>query len=59
MNDARVLVLGGHSIDKPEIKFGFEVKGIIHTSRTVTNAGAQPNGDPILTKPIRTGVIAT
>jgi selenide,water dikinase len=59
MNEAGVFVLGGHSIDDPEIKFGYAVTGIVHPSRVVTNAGAQPGDNLILTKPIGTGAIAT
>ena len=59
MNEAGVFVLGGHSIDDAEIKFGYAVTGIVHPSHVVTNAGAQPNDVLILTKPIGTGAIAT
>lgn len=59
MNDAGVFVLGGHSIDDPEIKFGYAVTGVINPSHIVTNAGAQPGDKLILTKPIGTGAIVT
>lgn len=59
MNDAGVFVLGGHSIDDPEIKFGYAVTGVINPSRIVTNANAQPGDKLILTKPIGTGAIVT
>lgn len=59
MMDEKVVVLGGHSIDDPEIKFGYSVTGIIRNHDVVTNAGAKPGDSLILTKPIGTGVVST
>jgi selenide,water dikinase len=59
MNEAGVIVLGGHSIDDAEIKFGYAVTGIINPSQVITNAGARPGDALILTKPIGTGAIST
>lgn len=59
MNEAGVFILGGHSIDDAEIKFGYAVTGIINPARIVTNANAQPGDALILTKPIGTGAIST
>ncbi|MDQ3819371.1 MAG: selenide, water dikinase SelD, partial [Acidobacteriota bacterium] len=59
MNEAGVVVLGGHSIDDAEIKFGYAVTGIINPSQVITNAGACPGDALILTKPIGTGAIST
>lgn len=59
MNEAGVIVLGGHSIDDAEIKFGYAVTGIVHPQKVVTNAGAKPGDALILTKPIGTGAIST
>jgi selenide,water dikinase len=59
MNEAGVFVLGGHSIDDAEIKFGYAVTGIVHPSQVITNAGARPGDVLILTKPIGTGAIST
>jgi selenide,water dikinase len=59
MNEAGVFVLGGHSIDDQEIKFGYAVTGFVHPSRVVTNGNAQPGDSIILTKPIGTGAIVT
>jgi selenide,water dikinase len=59
MNEAGVIVLGGHSIDDAEIKFGYAVTGIVHPERVITNAGAQAGDVVILTKPIGTGAIST
>src|SRR6476620_4550153 len=59
MNEHDVVVLGGHSVDDQEIKFGFSVTGTIEPKRVITNSGAQPGDVLILTKPIGTGAINT
>ncbi len=59
MNEAGVHVLGGHTVDDAEIKFGYAVTGIVAPDRVVTNAGAQPGDFLVLTKPIGTGAIST
>ncbi len=59
MNDEGVVVLGGHSVDDQEMKFGYAVTGTIHPDRIVTNAGANPGDVLILTKAIGTGAINT
>lgn len=59
MNEAGVIVLGGHTIDDAEIKFGYAVTGTVHPQRIITNAGAQPGDVLLLTKPIGTGAITT
>jgi cysteine desulfurase len=57
--EAGVLILGGHSIEDTEPKFGMAVTGIVHPNKVLTNAGAKPGDSLILTKPIGLGVIAT
>ncbi len=59
MNDAGVHIIGGHSIDDTEIKFGYAVTGIVDPTRIVTNAGARSGDALVLTKPIGTGAICT
>lgn len=59
MNAENVVVLGGHSVDDQEMKFGYAVTGIIDPKRVVKNKGAKPGDILILTKPIGTGVINT
>jgi len=59
MNSEGVVILGGHSIDDQEMKFGYAVTGTIHPERVFTNAGAAPGDVLILTKPIGTGAINT
>jgi selenide, water dikinase len=56
---AGVSVIGGHSIDDPEPKFGLAVTGTVHPDRIVTTAGAQPDANLVLTKPLGMGVIST
>ena len=59
MNAEGVVVIGGHSVDDKEMKFGYAVTGTIHPDRVVTNAGSKPGDVLILTKPIGTGAINT
>lgn len=59
MNAENVPVIGGHSVDDPEMKVGYAVTGIVHPDRVVTNAGARPGDVLVLTKPIGTGAINT
>ncbi len=59
MNEARVAVIGGHSVQDPEIKFGYCVTGIVSPQRIYTNSGARPGDTLILTKPLGTGIITT
>jgi selenide,water dikinase len=57
--DAGVSIVGGHTVDDPEVKFGFAVVGLIDPRRIVRNGGARVGDKLILTKPIGTGVLAT
>lgn len=57
--EAGVLIVGGHSIDDPEPKYGLAVTGLVHPGRFVTNGGARPGDLLYLTKPLGTGVITT
>jgi selenide, water dikinase len=59
MREAGVPVVGGHSIQDAEIKFGYCVTGLVHPDRFYTNAGARTGDELLLTKPIGTGIIAT
>ncbi len=58
MHEAGVSVIGGHSINDEEIKFGFAVTGLIEGSGSVTNSGARPGDALVLTKPLGTGLIS-
>ncbi len=57
--EADCVLLGGHSIDDPEPKYGFAVTGLIHPDDLVTNAAAVAGDVLILTKPLGTGIIST
>ena len=57
--EAGVNILGGHTIEDTEPKFGMAVTGFLHPENLITNSNAQPGDDLILTKPIGTGIIAT
>jgi selenide,water dikinase len=59
MQEAGVVVAGGHSLDDPQPKFGYAVTGLVHPERVVTNAGARPGDRLVLTKPLGIGVITT
>ena len=59
MNAEGVVVIGGHSVDDAEMKFGYAVTGIVHPDKVITNAGSKPGDVLILTKPIGTGAINT
>ena len=59
LNEENVVVLGGHSVDDQEIKFGYAITGIIQPDKIVRNSGAKPGDILVLTKPLGTGVIST
>jgi selenide,water dikinase len=56
---AGVAILGGHTIEDDEPKYGLAVTGTIDPRRVVTNAGAQPGDVLLLTKPLGTGILAS
>lgn len=56
---AGVALLGGHTVQDQEIKFGYAVTGEVDPRRVLSNAGAQAGDSLLLTKPLGTGVIAT
>jgi len=59
LREAGVALLGGHTVQDQEIKFGYAVTGEVAPDRVWSNAGAQPGDVLILTKALGTGVIAT
>ncbi len=59
LREGHVALLGGHTVQDAEIKFGYAVTGEVNPNRIFANAGAQPGDALILTKPLGTGVIAT
>jgi selenide, water dikinase len=59
LNAEGVVVIGGHSVDDAEMKFGYAVTGTIHPDKVIRNSGAKAGDVLILTKPIGTGTINT
>jgi selenide,water dikinase len=59
LRDAGVALLGGHTVQDPEIKFGYAVTGVVSPRDVWANAGARPGDVLFLTKPLGTGVVAT
>lgn len=57
--EAGISIVGGHSIDDPEPKYGLVVTGEVEEANLITNSNAQPGDMLILTKPLGTGIIAT
>src|SRR5439155_4048714 len=59
LQEAGVPVVGGHSIDDAEPKFGYAVTGEVHPDRVITSRGAAPGDLLYLTKPLCSGLVAT
>jgi selenide, water dikinase len=57
--EAGVVILGGHSVDDKEPKYGLAVTGTVHPDRFWTIKGAQPGDKLVLTKPLGTGILST
>lgn len=59
LKEAEVTLVGGHSVDDLELKYGLSVTGVIHPEKVILNSGAKPGDKLILTKPLGTGIINT
>jgi selenide,water dikinase len=59
MREADVVLIGGHSIDDKELKYGLSVTGTVHPKHMLTNSAAKAGDKLILTKPLGTGIINT
>ena len=59
LREAGVVLIGGHSVDDEELKYGLSVTGTIHPGKVVTKSGARAGDKLILTKPLGTGIINT
>lgn len=57
--EAGMAVIGGHTIDDPEPKYGLAVTGFVHPDEIVTNRAGSPGDVLVLTKPIGSGVVTT
>ncbi len=59
IHEAGALLLGGHTVNDLELKYGLAVTGTVHPQKIVTNKGAREEDVLLLTKPLGTGIIAT
>lgn len=59
LEEAGAALVGGHSIDDPELKLGFSITGVVDPARIIRKSGAKPGDVLVLTKPLGTGLIAT
>ena len=59
LTEAEVVLIGGHSIEDKELKYGLSVTGIVHPSRVLTKKNLWPGDRLILTKPLGTGIVNT
>jgi selenide,water dikinase len=59
MREAGVVLVGGHSVEDNELKYGLSITGVIHPDRVIMNQGAKVGDKLILTKPLGTGIIST
>jgi len=59
IHEAGAILVGGHSVEDQELKYGLSVTGTIHPLKVVLNTGARAGDRLILTKPLGTGIIST
>jgi len=59
MTEVGVVLIGGHSIEDSELKYGLSVTGFIHPARVLTKKSIRPGDRLILTKPLGTGIVNT
>ncbi len=59
IHEAGALLIGGHSVEDNEPKYGLSVTGLVHPQKFLSNKGAKPGDTLILTKPIGTGILST
>lgn len=59
IQEAGALLVGGHSLEDNETKYGLSITGTVHPDQVLLNSGAQPGDVLILTKPLGTGILAT
>ena len=58
-SEAGIAILGGHSVDDPEPKYGLVALGTVHPQRVIRNVGARPGDALLLTKPLGIGILTT
>ncbi len=59
LREAGAALVGGHSIEDPELKYGLSVTGVVHPANLITKEGAQIGDKLIITKPLGTGIVST
>jgi len=59
LKEAGAVVVGGHTVEDKELKYGLAVTGLVDPARVVTNSGARPGDVLVLTKPLGTGIISS
>jgi selenide,water dikinase len=59
LTEAGVSLLGGHTVQDAEIKFGYAITGLVHPRRILANRGARPGDVLLLTKPLGSGIVST
>jgi selenide,water dikinase len=57
--EAETVLIGGHSIEDKELKYGLSVTGFVHPARVLTKQNLQPGDGLVLTKPLGTGIVNT
>lgn len=58
-SEAGIAIIGGHTVDDTEPKYGMAVTGVLHPEHLITNAGSRVGDRLLLTKPIGTGILTT
>ncbi|MEJ2170311.1 MAG: selenide, water dikinase SelD, partial [Desulfobacterales bacterium] len=59
LTEAEVVLIGGHSIEDKELKYGLAVTGFVHPSKVLTKKNLRPGDHLVLTKPLGTGIVTT
>jgi len=59
LKEAEVVLIGGHSVQDKELKYGLSVTGFIHPSRVLAKRNLRPGNRLVLTKPLGTGIVNT
>jgi len=59
VKEAGALLVGGHSIEDQELKYGLSVTGLVHPDEVLLNSGCLPGDVLVLTKPLGTGILST
>ena len=59
IHEAGAILVGGHSVEDSELKYGLSITGTIHPTKVILNSGAKRGDRLILTKPLGTGIIST